>query len=113
MESFEYLDEESEKMLRELIQADTIVNKHIRGTAIEHLILNGYIEGLNVKSISDTEPSYILTELKHKGKTYFEMKKKYQKEKRKLSRREWAIAIISVLVGALLGFIPSIINWFE
>ena len=33
------------------------------------------------------------------------------REARKLSRREWKIAIISAVVGALIGLLPTIIPW--
>ena len=112
-EEFNYLDEESEKVLREILNLDNVINTNYQGTAIEYLIINGYVSGASARTLSDTEPLYILTGITQKGKSYFERKKKYEKEKRKLSRREWCIAIISAIVGALIGLIPSIIQWFH
>ena len=109
-EEFDYLDEESEKVLGEIMKLDNVINTNYQGLAIEHLIVNGYVSGVSVRTLSDVEPSYVLTGLTQKGKSYFERKKKYEKEKRKLSRREWRIAIISAIIGALIGLIPSIIQ---
>lgn len=112
-EAFEYLDKESEELLQKILQTDSVVNENIRGAAIEHLVLNGYLTGADSRSLSDMEPVYILTGLTQRGKSYFELKKKYEKEKRKLSRREWLIAIISAIIGAVVGLIPSIIQWLQ
>ena len=35
------------------------------------------------------------------------------REKRRLSRREWYIAVISAIIGALIGLIPSVLTWIE
>lgn len=112
-EEFEYLDKESEELLQKILRMDNVVNENIRGTAIEHLVINGYLAGVSARSLSDMEPVYVLTGITQKGKTYFELKKKHEKEKRKLSRREWRIAIISAIIGALVGLIPSIIQWLR
>lgn len=48
-----------------------------------------------------------------KGYSYFEAKAKYEKEKKKLSRREWYIAVISAIIGAAIGLIPTIIQSFS
>ena len=112
-QEFEYLDTESEKMLQKILQLDNVIDESIRGTAIEHLVLNGYLTGINAQSLSDMEPVYVLTGITQKGKAYFELKNNYEKEKRKLSSREWRIAIISAVIGAVIGLIPSIIQWIR
>ena len=44
----------------------------------------------------------------------FEMWLKDQmKERKKVKRREWIIAIVSALVGAVIGLIPTIINFLN
>lgn len=45
------------------------------------------------------------------GYTYTERKKADTKEKKKLSRREWRIAIVSAIIGAVIGLIPTIVQW--
>ncbi|MBS5937603.1 hypothetical protein [Clostridium sp.] len=52
---------------------------------------------------------YII-EVTNYGYTYFERKQKYIKEEKRLKRREWKIAIISAIVGGLVGLIPYIIT---
>ncbi len=112
-EEFEYLDKESEELLNKILQMDNVANENLRGPAIEHLVLNGYLTGVDGRSLADMEPVYILTGITQKGKTYFELKKKHEKEKQKFSRREWWIAIISAIIGAVVGLIPSIIQLFR
>lgn len=63
---------------------------------------NGYI---NVQWAGDI-PYYLSVTVD--GKNYFENKKKAKKEAARLTRREWKIAIVSAVVGALIGLIP----WF-
>lgn len=41
-----------------------------------------------------------------KGLTYFEMKKKYEKETRRITKRE----VISAIIGACIGLIPWLIS---
>lgn len=53
------------------------------------------MKGISCKTLSDVEPRYLLIEITQKGKTYFEAKGQYEKEKKRLSQREWKIAIIS------------------
>ncbi|WOC31850.1 MULTISPECIES: hypothetical protein [Caproicibacterium] len=112
-ETFEYLDEESEKLLQKILQLDVKLDVNLRGIAAEHLVLKGYISGIDARTLSDVEPVYILTGLTQKGKSYFELKKKHEKQNRKLTHREWQIAIVSAIVGALIGLIPSIIQWIQ
>ena len=109
--SFEYLDEESEKLLQELL-AVTQFNDSYSGYAVENLIVLGYVDGIDCRNLSDKEPKYIVTGIKQKGKSYFELKAKYEKEKKKLSSRDWKIAIVSAVIGAIIGLIPTIIGWF-
>lgn len=58
---------------------------------------------------ADNYPYYLA--LLDKGYSYKESKKAYTKEKRKLSRREWRIAIVSAIIGGIIGLIPSIVQW--
>lgn len=44
---------------------------------------------------------------------YLVEEKEARKEERKLSRREWRIAIVSAVIGAAIGLIPSIISLFQ
>ena len=37
--------------------------------------------------------------------------KDQKREERKLNRREWRIAIVSAIIGAAIGLIPTIIQW--
>ena len=106
----EYLDEESENILRELLNKDNILNKTMSGTAIEWLVKQGYVEGSVYTTLSSTEPMYVLMGITQKGKSYFALKEQYEKEQKKLSKREWEIAIISAVLGALIGLLPTIIT---
>lgn len=110
---FQYLDKESENVLQSLLEKDSILNENISGTAIENLVNQGYINGNDCRTLSDLEPKYVLIDITQKGKTYFEMKQKYEKEQKKLSHREWKIAIISAIIGAIIGLIPSIVQCFS
>lgn len=110
---FQYLDKESENVLQSLLEKDSIFNENISGTAIENLVNQGYINGNDCRTLSDLEPKYVLIDITQKGKTYFEMKQKYEKEQKKLSHREWEIAIISAIIGAIIGLIPSIVQCFS
>lgn len=105
---FEYLDNESEKLL------DSLLNKtqgeNIQGTAMQNLVEKNYVIGIEATTMGDLEPCYIFVYVSQKGKSYFEMKEKYEKEKKKLSRREWKIAIISAVIGAVIGLVPTIIQ---
>lgn len=42
------------------------------------------------------------------GHNYFTNKKAAKKAERKLSRREWRIAVISAIIGSMVGLIPWI-----
>ena len=110
---FEYLDNESENVLGSLLKMDSVLNCNVSGTAIELLVTKGYVNGKDCRTLSDVKPRYVLIDITQKGKTYFELKQKYEKEKKRLSRREWEIAIICALVGAIIGLIPSIIEWIK
>lgn len=110
---FEYLDEESESLLKFLIKKDTIYNDNVSGTSIESLVKKGYVKGKECSTFSDVEPKYVLIDLTQKGKTYFESKRQCEKEKKHLSRREWKIAIISAILGGIIGLIPTIIEWIK
>lgn len=73
----------------------------------------GYVNGKACMTISDMEPKYVLIDITQKGKTYFELKRKYEEAEKRLSHREWKIAIVSALIGAIIGLIPSIIEWIK
>lgn len=107
---FELLDCESEKQLKALLSSTNIAGKRVQGTAIENLILGDYVVGNAIAVLSSTGPDFILTRLTHKGKTYFENKANYAKEKKKLAKREWKIAIFCTLGGGLLGLIPTFLQ---
>ena len=108
--NFELLDNESEKLLRKLLKEKNILNKNVEGETIENLIKKDYISGNSSKNLSDIRPKYVLTGINQKGKTYFEMKEKNIKEQKRLSQREWKIAIISAIIGGVIGLIPTIIS---
>lgn len=46
-------------------------------------------------------------------KLFAEWHKDMVREERKLKKREWKIAIISAIIGAAIGLIPSIISWIR
>lgn len=110
---FEYLDNETEELLKELLTYEYPTQKDVIGEAIEYLVEKKYVSGISSKTLSDIKPRYILTGVTQKGKSYFELKKKYEKEQRKITRREWIIAIVSALIGAAIGLIPTIISWLN
>jgi len=112
VEEFVFLDEESEKLLEKILQHNDMINTKISGLAIDFLVTNGYLKGVEATTLSDKEPSYFLTGYTQKGKTYFELKKRYEKEKRRISRREWLIGIFCTIIGAIIGLIPTIIQLF-
>ena len=92
---FDYLDTESENLLKELLDYDKR-GQEVPGAAMEYLVKSGYVEGFNSRTCEDKE-----------GKTYFERKTRYEKEQKRKSLREW----IYMFVGAILGFvIPKIVN---
>lgn len=108
---FKYLDDESEKMLKEILNNERFDVKHTyQGYVIKHLIENKYVDGLCSTTLSDSIPCYIVIGVTQKGKTYFESKEKYEKEKRRVIRREW---IIAITVGALIGLIPTFLSWIK
>lgn len=110
---FEMLDYESEEKLKELLSEPFLCNKIVKGSAIEHLILNGYIDGISTKTLSDTQPVYNIIGIRQKGKSYFENKKQYLKEQKRITKREWIIAIVSACIGGVIGLIPTLINLFK
>ena len=78
---FEYLDNESENVLWGLLKKDSVLNCNASGTAIELLVTKGYVNGKDCRTLSDVKPRYVLIDITQKGKTYFELKQKYEKEK--------------------------------
>lgn len=109
---FEYLDKESEQLLKEILELKELPKSTFRGETIDFLVKNHYLDGICTTTLSDIGPCYIVKAVKQKGKAYFEMKHKYEKEQKKLSRREWKIAIISAIIGAIIGLIPYVIQLF-
>lgn len=113
---FNYLDDESENLLKELLAYDELPKKTFRGYTIDFLVKKEYVVGVCKTTLSDIGPCYLVTGVTQKGRSYFEMKKKHEKEKRRLTRREWLIAIISAAIGAIIGsmptWIPKIMNRF-
>lgn len=105
---FEYLDAKSEKLLKELLKKDNILNMNIQGETIEYLVKKGYINGTKYANLNgkDEKNNYNLKSITYEGKIYFEMKKKYEKEKKKITRRE----VISAIIGACIGLIPWLIS---
>lgn len=97
---FEYLDEESEELLKELIEDKDLFVKRMSGIALENLIDKGFVSGENSTYTIDREPHYDNLKIKSKGYTYFEMKEKYEKEKRKENISDW--------IKSLLNFFSSI-----
>lgn len=55
---------------------------------------------------ADNIPYYLA--LTVDGHNYFTNKKAAKKAERKLSRREWQIAVISAIIGGMVGLIPWI-----
>ena len=55
---------------------------------------------------ADNIPYYL--SLTVDGHNYFTNKKDAKKAERKLSRREWRIAVISAIIGGMVGLIPWI-----
>lgn len=107
---FQCLDKESENLLSSLLKKDSIFYENISGTAIAYLVNQGYVEGKSCRTLSDKEPRYVLSGITQKGKTYFELKNKYRKKEKQLSHRKWKIAIITTLIGAIIGLVPCIIE---
>ena len=104
---FTYLDKESEVLLKELIQIDDFSEIIKSGPSIQHLLENGFIKGLDITSYdSEIMPEILIEMVTQKGITYLEMKKKYEKEKRRITRRE----VISAIIGACIGLIPFLIS---
>lgn len=77
--SFDYLDKESQKLLHELINNNNIYNEKCSVTTISNLVNNGYVVGVEVTTLRGPRLNYRLTNFAQKGKTYFEMKEKYEK----------------------------------
>ncbi|MCD7944087.1 MAG: hypothetical protein LUH43_04260 [Clostridia bacterium] len=109
---FNFLDNESENLLKELLAYDELPKKTFRGYTIDFLVKQEYVVGACTTTFSDIAPCYLIIGITQKGKSYFEMKKKYEKEKRRFTRREWMIAVISAIIGALIGQIISFTSLF-
>ena len=55
---FDYLDTESENLLKELLDYDKR-GQEVPGAAMEYLVKSGYVEGFNSRTCEDKEPKYI------------------------------------------------------
>lgn len=111
-EQFELLDKKTEEVLKNLLSKDNVADTDYKGTEIDHLVKHGYIVAVDIRSVIDKEPVYRIEYITQKGKAYFEFKQRLEDESRKLTRREWRIAIVSVIIGAMIGLIPTVIQWF-
>ena len=104
---FNYLDKESELLLKELIHIEDFSEISKSGPSIQHLLENGFIKGFDITTDdSKIIPEIIIEMVTQKGLTYFEMKNKYEKEKKRITRRE----LISAVIGACIGLIPFLIS---
>lgn len=106
---FEYLDKESEEKLKELLIITELPKQTMSGSVIEHLSHNGYIE-CDMRANLSAGKRYLFRGVTQKGRSYFELKELYEKEKKRISRREWIIAIVSAAIGAVIGLLPSLFN---
>lgn len=79
------------------LEEDTRIRSLFKELSDEEIINIGWADGV---------PYYIL--LSDKGFCYFEEKKAERRRQKKLSRREWLIAIVSAAVGAIIGLIPTL-----
>lgn len=52
-------------------------------------------------------------EITNAGYTYFDTKKELLKKQKKLSRREWIIAIVSAIIGGAVGLIPYLLSFLN
>lgn len=110
---YDPLDKESENLLHELLDISGAEGREIYGAVAENLVVGGYLKAIDVRTLSDSGPRYLVAEITQKGKAYFEMKAYTERERRRLSKREWFIAIVSALIGSLLGLIPTIVQLFQ
>lgn len=110
---FKYLDNESEQKLKEFLSCNNITYNKFNDRVIENLINLGYLKGEDISPISEPHTCYVVIDITQKGKSYFEMKKRYEKEQKRITHKDWWIAIISALIGALIGLIPTIAHWIE
>lgn len=58
------LDLESEELLRSLIKE--IPKTTVRGSAIDFLVKNDYVDGCHTKTLSDTDPCYLVLNITQK-----------------------------------------------
>ena len=96
------LDTKSEKILDELISLQKYgISKS--GYEIEMLVKEGYVDGIQVTTMSDSVPVYLIKGVASKGKTYQKQKELENKEKTWQKIKEWLIPIITAIIGALIG----------
>ena len=121
--NYHELSPQGEKLLKEIIELknNNIDNIEHWNTRFESL--SGNEEDLLRSTFSELrENDYINTQwadnipyflsITVDGHNYFINKKKFERESRKLSHREWKIAIISSVIGACIGLIPWICSLF-
>ena len=117
--AFEALTPNAEKLLQEIIdhKNDGIVywDNRYRGMRLDEKERLGSLfkelenNGLVKVRWASNHPYRI--SIFDDGYTYTERKKVDEKEKKKLNRREWRIAVISAVIGAVIGLIPTIVQW--
>lgn len=121
--AFEELSPNAEKLLQEIIEhrlpngccdSEHWKNRFENISFDEDTRLRSLFKELREQEMisvqwADNYPYYLA--LLDKGYSDKESKKAYTKEKRKLSRREWRIAIVSAIIGGIIGLIPSIVQW--
>ncbi len=117
---FEALSDNAEKLLHEIIEHEDNsfaywLNRFSQLTFKEEQRISSLFDELSdAKMINvfwaDNGPCEIT--VLDKGYTYFSDKINETNNKKKLSRREWCIAIIAAVIGALIGLIPQVIQLF-
>lgn len=117
--AFEALTPNGEKLLQEILAHRDNATKywherfdHLSGdedVRIRSLFRELKEAGLIDTMWADNFPYHIV--ITDNGYTYTERKKADAKEKNKLSHREWRIAIASAIIGAVIGLIPTIVQW--
>lgn len=104
---FELLDKESEEQLRYLTENNKRQTNFTSST-FEYLYQNGFVKAIKAPTMSSPN-LFIFQDLTHKGKIYFEEKKKHTKEKRKLTRRDWIMMISSIILSGIVSIIVSLL----
>ena len=112
---FTELTPKSEQLLSEILKSNHSIDWYARfeglspaeDNALRSLFKELEDNGMIKVRWADNCPYYI--EIFSMGHQYFDIKEKHKHDQKQTHRREWLIAIISAIVGALLGQIP----WLE